>query len=35
VRGGGHNAAGMGVADDALVVDLSTRCTRTPPAART
>ena len=28
VRGGGHNAAGMGVADDAMVVDLSTRCTR-------
>ena len=23
VRGGGHNAAGLGVADDALVVDLS------------
>src|SRR5271166_3543412 len=23
VRGGGHNAAGLGVADDALVIDLS------------
>ena len=35
VHGGGHNAGGLGVADDALVVDLSTRCTRTRPAART
>ena len=23
IRGGGHNAGGLGVADDALVIDLS------------
>jgi hypothetical protein len=36
VRGGGHNAAGLGVADDALVVDLSAlRSTTVDPRART
>ncbi len=36
VRGGGHNAAGLGVADDALVVDLSLlRSTTVNPDART
>jgi FAD/FMN-containing dehydrogenase len=36
VRGGGHNAAGLGVWDDALVIDLSEiRYTRVDPAART
>lgn len=33
VRGGGHNAAGLGVADDALVIDLSAmRSTTVDPA---
>lgn len=36
VRGGGHNAAGLGVWDDALVVDLSAmRGTTVDPRART
>ena len=36
VRGGGHNAAGLGVADDALVVDLSRlRSTTVSPADHT
>src|SRR4051812_29934684 len=36
VRGGGHNAAGLGVADGALVVDLSgLRSTTVDPVART
>jgi FAD/FMN-containing dehydrogenase len=36
VRGGGHNAAGLGVWDDALVVDLSAmRGTTVDPLART
>ncbi|WP_125612293.1 FAD-binding oxidoreductase [Specibacter cremeus] len=36
VRGGGHNAAGLGVWDGALVVDLSTmRSTTVDPVART
>jgi FAD/FMN-containing dehydrogenase len=36
VRGGGHNAAGLGVADDALVVDLSQlRSTTVDPQAHT
>lgn len=36
VRGGGHNAAGLGVADDALVVDFSAmRSTTVDPAAHT
>ncbi|MGI8457218.1 MAG: FAD-binding oxidoreductase [Propionibacteriaceae bacterium] len=36
VRGGGHNAAGLGVADDALVVDLSAmRSTTVDPAGHT
>ena len=36
VRGGGHNAAGLGVADDALVIDLSAmRSTSVDPRART
>jgi len=36
VRGGGHNAGGLGVADDALVIDLSTlRSTTVDPVART
>jgi FAD/FMN-containing dehydrogenase len=36
VRGGGHNAAGLGVWDDALVVDLSgMRSTTVDPAAHT
>ncbi len=35
VRGGGHNAAGLGVADDALVIDLSPmRGVRVDPASR-
>jgi FAD/FMN-containing dehydrogenase len=34
VRGGGHNAAGLGVSDDALVIDLSgMRSTTVDPAA--
>ncbi len=36
VRGGGHNAGGLGVADDALVIDLSPiRSTTVDPDART
>src|SRR5690349_9084648 len=36
IRGGGHNAGGLGVADDALVIDLSPmKYTRVDPAART
>src|ERR1700735_1740787 len=36
VRGGGHNAAGLGVADDALVIDLSLlRSTTVNPAEHT
>ena len=36
VRGGGHNAAGLGVADDALVIDLSLlRSTTLDPENRT
>ena len=36
VRGGGHSAAGLGVADDALVIDLSLlRSTTVNPAGRT
>ncbi len=36
IRGGGHNAGGLGVADDALVVDLSgIKYTRVDPAGRT
>ncbi|HEY7144940.1 MAG TPA: FAD-binding oxidoreductase [Streptosporangiaceae bacterium] len=36
VRGGGHNAAGLGVADGALVIDLSLlRSTTVSPQART
>src|SRR5437899_6761725 len=35
VRGGGHNAGGLGVADDALVIDLSNmKGVRVDPAAR-
>jgi len=36
VRGGGHNAGGLGVCDNGLVIDLSLiRYTRADPAART
>jgi FAD/FMN-containing dehydrogenase len=36
VRGGGHNAGGLGVCDDGLVIDLSSiRNVRVDPAART
>lgn len=36
VRGGAHNAAGLGVWDDALVIDLSAMCSTTvDPVART
>ncbi|HEU0275750.1 MAG TPA: FAD-binding oxidoreductase [Candidatus Udaeobacter sp.] len=36
IRGGGHNAGGLGVANDALVIDLSPmKYTRVDPAART
>lgn len=36
VRGGGHNAGGLGIADDALVIDLSKiRYTRIDPEAKT
>ena len=36
IRGGGHNAAGLGVCDDGLVIDLSPmRYVRVDPAART
>src|SRR5579859_5084269 len=35
-RGGGHNAAGLGVCDDGLVIDLSLiRYTRVNPVTRT
>ena len=36
IRGGGHNAGGLGVCDDGLVIDLSLmRSVRVDPAART
>ena len=36
IRGGGHNAAGLGVCDDGLVIDLSAiRYVRVNPASRT
>ena len=36
VRGGGHNAAGLGVCDDGLVIDLSAmRAVHVDPASRT
>ncbi|MHC4226669.1 MAG: FAD-binding oxidoreductase [Planctomycetota bacterium] len=36
IRGGGHNAGGLGVCDDGLVIDLSLiKYTRVDPAART
>ena len=36
IRGGGHNAGGLGVCDDGLVIDLSQmRSVRVDPAART
>jgi len=36
IRGGGHNAAGLGVCDDGLVIDLSLiRYTRVDPVTRT
>jgi FAD/FMN-containing dehydrogenase len=36
VRSGGHNAGGLGIADDALVIDLAPiKYTRVDPAART
>src|SRR5215472_1417001 len=36
IRGGGHNAGGLGVCDDGLVIDLSPmRYTHVDPAART
>jgi len=36
IRGGGHNAGGLGVCDDGLVIDLSLiRYTRVDPVART
>ena len=36
IRGGGHNAGGLGIADDALVIDLQLlRYTRVDPKART
>ena len=36
IRGGGHNAGGLGICDDGLVIDLSQmRHTRVDPAART
>ena len=36
VRGGGHNAGGLGVCDDGLVIDLSLmKYTRVDPVART
>src|SRR5262249_52382625 len=36
IRGGGHNAGGLGIADDALVIDLAgIKYTRVDPAAQT
>ncbi|MHC4738701.1 MAG: FAD-binding oxidoreductase [Planctomycetota bacterium] len=36
IRGGGHNAGGLGICDDGLVIDLSLiKYTRVDPAART
>jgi len=36
IRGGGHNAGGLGIADDALVIDLAPiKYTRVDPAAQT
>src|SRR5580693_2726165 len=36
IRGGGHNAGGLGVCDDGLVIDLSpTRFVRVDPKKRT
>src|ERR1700693_2670087 len=36
IRGGGHNAGGLGIADDALVIDLAPiKYTRIDPAAQT
>jgi FAD/FMN-containing dehydrogenase len=36
IRSGGHNAGGLGIADDALVIDLSgIKYTRVDPAAKT
>src|SRR5436189_1169431 len=36
IRGGGHNAGGLGICDDGLVIDLSRiKYTRVDPAART
>src|SRR5439155_18642340 len=36
IRGGGHNAGGLGVCDDGLVIDLAPiKYTRVDPAART
>src|SRR3982750_561445 len=36
IRGGGHNAGGLGICDDGLVVDLSPiKYTRVDPTART
>src|SRR5438309_9775299 len=36
IRGGGHNAGGLGICDDGLVIDLSSiKYTRVDPAART
>src|SRR3954462_2969391 len=36
IRGGGHNAGGLGICDDGLVIDLaSIKYTRVDPAART
>src|SRR6201990_2298574 len=36
IRGGGHNAGGLGICDDGLVIDLaSIKYTRVDPSART
>src|SRR5947208_5819224 len=36
IRGGGHNAGGLGICDDGLVIDLAAmKYTRVDPAART
>src|SRR5262250_642296 len=36
IRGGGHNAGGLGICDDGLVIDLSRiKYTRIDPTART